>query len=164
MTCQKFCSVSGRNLIKHIFSFRSREGISFFIIIKLSVKSSKHGIGSLCSVDLWDVTSKMVPKNYTHAQWGMQLRFQARLGTNSVSCQVFYLCIARRSSHLGPLLLRLYIHRLHMFTLMFTPWLSGLASALGFPKVFCYSFPPFPFFDSFIHAIVVFFSLQTISL
>ncbi len=33
MTCQKFCSVSGGNLIKHIFSSRSREGISFFIIM-----------------------------------------------------------------------------------------------------------------------------------
>jgi hypothetical protein len=32
MTCQKFCSVSGGNLIKHIFSSRSREGISFFIM------------------------------------------------------------------------------------------------------------------------------------
>ncbi len=30
MTCQKFCSVSGGNLIKHIFSSWSREGISFF--------------------------------------------------------------------------------------------------------------------------------------
>jgi hypothetical protein len=33
MTCQKFCSIiSGRNFRKHIFSYRSREGILFFIM------------------------------------------------------------------------------------------------------------------------------------
>jgi hypothetical protein len=115
MTCHKFCSVSGGNVIKHIFSSRSREGISFFII-KLSLKLSKHGVGSLSLVDLWDATSKMVPKNYTQSQRDMQLRFRARLGTNSVSCQVSYLCIDWRSSCLGPLFLCSHIHCLCMFT------------------------------------------------
>jgi len=32
MTCHKFCSVSGDNLIKHIFSSRSTEDISFLIM------------------------------------------------------------------------------------------------------------------------------------
>jgi hypothetical protein len=32
MTCQKFCSVFGSNLIKHIFTSMSREGISFCIV------------------------------------------------------------------------------------------------------------------------------------
>ncbi len=33
MTCQKFCVVSGGNLMKLNFSFRSREAISFFIML-----------------------------------------------------------------------------------------------------------------------------------
>jgi len=32
MTCQKFCSVVGSNHLKHSFTFKIREGISFFIM------------------------------------------------------------------------------------------------------------------------------------
>jgi hypothetical protein len=47
--------------------------------------------------------------------------------------------------------------------LMLTCWSSELALAIGFPKVVYFSFPPFAFFDYFIHVAIVHFTLQTTS-
>ncbi len=79
--------------------------------LNLFVKSGKHGTKSLCSAHLQDVTSKTVPKNYTQAQWGSKLKFQAKLDMNWVSCWVSSSCIAWRSPHLiNFLTLCLHLH------------------------------------------------------
>jgi len=58
----------------------------------------------------------MVQKNYTWTQWAMKLGFWVGLDMNWVSCRVSYPCIAWRSPHLNPLLLRPHLHHLHMLT------------------------------------------------
>jgi len=58
----------------------------------------------------------MVLKNYTWAQWAMKLGFWVGLDINWVSCRVSYPCIAWRSLHLNPLLLRPHLHHLHVLT------------------------------------------------
>jgi hypothetical protein len=52
------------------------------VILKISVTLGIHSTGSPCLANLQDVTSKMVPKNYTQAQRGSKLRFHARLNMN----------------------------------------------------------------------------------
>jgi hypothetical protein len=56
MTCHKFSSVSGGNFIKHIFSSRSREGISFFIM----PPSSSTSVSPL---KFWQVVYYLVVSN-----------------------------------------------------------------------------------------------------
>jgi hypothetical protein len=86
-----------------------------FKVLKLSIKLGKQGIKSPCLTYLQDVTSNMVPKNYTQDQRDMKLKFWIRLITNLISCWVSCPCIALGSPHLGPL--HLYPH-LHFFYLL----------------------------------------------
>jgi hypothetical protein len=108
---------------------------------------------------------KYSTKNYTRPQHGMKFRYLTRFGTNSISCQMFYLCIAQRSSHLSPLLLCPHLHHLCLLTsyvyLNAHTLSSRLASIPRFPKVVCFFFLLFHFFYYFIHAATTLFALQT---
>lgn len=85
--------------------------------MKLFVKWIKHNTKSLCLAHLQDVTSKMIPKNYTWAQWALKLIFHIGLNMNWVSYQLSYMCIAQKSLHLVtflPLCLHLHLS-LHVY-------------------------------------------------
>jgi len=85
-----------------------------FKLLKLSIKSRTQHQKLVFLAYLQDITLNMVPKNYTHAQLGIKLRFQTWLVKNSISCQVSCPCIALRSPRLSPLLLCSHLHRLYL--------------------------------------------------